>query len=773
MSSIALDDIHGSADALLEGSKELRARRASRRELLAEGASGALFLAAAGVLLAAGGAGPAAPAKAALLVGLYALFSRIRFPVGAGYVFPTQLILVPMLLLLPPATVPLLVAAGLLLAAAGGWARTRTQPERMLFAVSDAWHALGPALVLTAASRSGVGVTTPWVLLLAFLACCLVDILSGVLREAAALGITPQMHILAALRACVADACLAPLGLLAAHAARASFAGVMLVLTLGALLLLIARDRNVHIDQAHRRLELVRRERGRLQSAVRRMGDAFAARLDLDALAQIMLRGSLEALDADGGRLMLSAGEYDRALELVPAPDLAPAMDAATSTASRTQERTQVELGGVWALALPFTVEDESKRQGSICLARREREFQADEVALLAELSQRAQEAAADIVAHQEIRHQALTDPLTELANRRRLHADLDERLTRSPGRPPSLLVIFDLDGFKPYNDTFGHQAGDALLARLGGKLAAAAEDSGGQAYRLGGDEFCVLMDVDPDGLDHHLAAAAEALTESGEQFSIGASYGAVLIPHEAENADQALQLADQRMYAQKHGRSSGAREQLSDVLVHAMRAKHPYLEGHASEVAQLSKAVARRLGARGEQLDEIARAAELHDVGKVGIPDALLDKRGPLTPDEWEFMHQHTILGERILNAAPALRPVARIVRSSHERWDGAGYPDGLSGEEIPLGARIVAVCDAYDAMTTDRSYRAAFSRADALRELRAAAGTQFDPTVVAACLEELEGTPARQDEAELELGVVGEISAHVRDLLGQPASA
>ena len=107
------------------------------------------------------------------------------------------------------------------------------------------------------------------------------------------------------------------------------------------------------------------------------------------------------------------------------------------------------------------------------------------------------------------------------------------------------------------------------------------------------------------------------------------------------------------------------------------------------------------------EQLDELRRAAELHDVGKVGIPDAILDKPGPLDDEEWEFMRQHTVLGERILGAAPALRPVAAIVRSTHERWDGRGYPDGLVGEEIPLGSRIVAACDAYEAMTNDRPYR------------------------------------------------------------------
>jgi HD-GYP domain-containing protein (c-di-GMP phosphodiesterase class II) len=142
----------------------------------------------------------------------------------------------------------------------------------------------------------------------------------------------------------------------------------------------------------------------------------------------------------------------------------------------------------------------------------------------------------------------------------------------------------------------------------------------------------------------------------------------------------------------------------------------------------------------RGEQLDELARAAELHDIGKVGIPDAILDKPDKLNAQEWEFVRQHTILGERILSAAPALRPVAKIVRASHERWDGRGYPDRLSGHEIPLAARVVAVCDAYEAITGERCYRPARSAEVAREELLREAGHQFDPAVVAAFLDELD---------------------------------
>jgi HD-GYP domain-containing protein (c-di-GMP phosphodiesterase class II) len=129
-----------------------------------------------------------------------------------------------------------------------------------------------------------------------------------------------------------------------------------------------------------------------------------------------------------------------------------------------------------------------------------------------------------------------------------------------------------------------------------------------------------------------------------------------------------------------------------------------------------------------------VARAAELHDVGKIAVPDAIIDKPGPLDPVEWSFVRRHPLIGERILLAAPALRPVARLVRSSHERWDGAGYPDGLCGDEIPLGARVVSVCDAFEAMTTDRPYREAISEDEALDELRRCGGSQFDPMVVEA---------------------------------------
>ena len=270
--------------------------------------------------------------------------------------------------------------------------------------------------------------------------------------------------------------------------------------------------------------------------------------------------------------------------------------------------------------------------------------------------------------------------------------------------------MLFDLDGFKRYNDTFGHPAGDVLLARLGSNLERAIKPYG-EAYRIGGDEFCVLVMTGASSAKTIIALASSALSEQGEGFAIKASHGTVMLPHEARDATLALRIADQRMYAQKEDRRSSATRQARDILLQVLHEREPALGNHLKGVAQLAMGVAARMSLIAEELDEVVRAAELHDVGKMAIPDEILRKPGPLTQEEWAFVRRHTVIGERILSAAPAMLPVAKIVRASHEHWDGSGYPDGIAGEEIPLGARIVAVCDAFDAMITSRPYRDARS--------------------------------------------------------------
>jgi two-component system cell cycle response regulator len=289
-------------------------------------------------------------------------------------------------------------------------------------------------------------------------------------------------------------------------------------------------------------------------------------------------------------------------------------------------------------------------------------------------------------------------------------------------GRNEVVFVIFDLDGFKSYNDSFGHPAGDLLLQRLGLALAGAAQPQG-TAFRLGGDEFCVLVPGGAERIEGVLAVGCAALSEQGEGFRITASAGAVVLPVETADPTEALRIADARMYEVKGSRSTSAQRQTHDVLVRVLREGEPGLGDHLRGVALLD----------AEDLDALVRAAELHDIGKIAIPDRVLHKPAPLDAAEWELMRTHTTIGQRILAAAPAMAPVANLVRSSHERWDGGGYPDQLVGEEIPLGARIIFVCDAFEAMTEDRSYREPMNPDEALAELRRCAGTQFDADVVA----------------------------------------
>lgn len=331
-------------------------------------------------------------------------------------------------------------------------------------------------------------------------------------------------------------------------------------------------------------------------------------------------------------------------------------------------------------------------------------------------------------------RQEALTDPLTGLGNRRRLLLALEDVLQSASVRAPWALLLFDLNGFKRYNDTFGHPMGDALLARLGAKLNVAAAPEG-QAFRLGGDEFCVLSPLQSRSLEKVALAAVSALSERGQVFDISTAWAHIILPEEAQETAAAMQLVDERLYADKRGQNrSDAPDQLRDVLVQVMSERQPELSEHHREVGVMALAVGRQMGLRGEDLETMVRAAELHDVGKVAVPEAILEKPSALDPGERVIIERHCEVGERILAASPAMGPVARLVRSSHERYDGSGYPDHQTGQEIPIGARIIAVCDAFHAMTSERPYSHGMGVGDALDELRREAGHQFDPAVVEA---------------------------------------
>ena len=332
------DQSQSATERLLEGSWERRERRASERELVVEAAAAVLFAAACAVLLSVGGSAGLRQGIAALLIIVYALVARIEFPVGTGYVVPTQLILIPMLVMLPPAVVPPAVAIGLLGGSLVDFALGRVPSRRIISAVPDAWHAVGPACVLVIAGSPVIGYAQLPLLVGAFVAGCLVDLITSLLRMRLT-GSMPDLKVQLRVIGLVwaVDASLAPLGFLAALPTRHHGGAILFVLPLVFLLWLLARDRSQRIDQAHGRLKLVEHERERLQSAVRRLGDAFAAKLEVNGLLEILLHGSLEALDAAAGTLHLAGPNGTRGDGTLGTADLSscvPNLAAHTSACS-------------------------------------------------------------------------------------------------------------------------------------------------------------------------------------------------------------------------------------------------------------------------------------------------------------------------------------------------------------------------------------------------------------------------------------------------------
>ena len=302
--------------------------------------------------------------------------------------------------------------------------------------------------------------------------------------------------------------------------------------------------------------------------------------------------------------------------------------------------------------------------------------------------------------------------------------------------------MALDVDDFRRYNAEHGYAAGDALLERLADRLAAAD----GEAFALGADAFALVLEGTPEDLWRRGAAALWAVDPGSGGPELRCSFGVAILTAAGAETAGALATAEDRL-ADQRNRAPSLAERYGELILAILGAHQPETSEHAFDVAALAAGVAARLGVDPLDRGLVRRAAELHDVGKIAIDPTILKKPGRLDEDEWAQMRRHTIIGHDMLLAAPPLRAVAPLVRSSHERWDGGGYPDGLAGEDIPLAARIVAACDAYDAMTTDRCYRRGINAAAARAELEACSGTQFDPAVVAALIAELMEPHRKQD--------------------------
>jgi diguanylate cyclase (GGDEF)-like protein/putative nucleotidyltransferase with HDIG domain len=353
----------------------------------------------------------------------------------------------------------------------------------------------------------------------------------------------------------------------------------------------------------------------------------------------------------------------------------------------------------------------------------------------------------------------ASTDPLTGLANHRAFHEDLARELRRaSRGPMPMSLVMLDLDGLKQVNDVLGHQAGDERLQALATAICT-SQRAGDSAFRVGGDEFAVILPGTRSwGALEFVQRLAIALQCEAPTATVTAGIAEAL---DTRDKDELIREADLALIGAKRINQQAAiysedmhtnvdagiaedehhTRTLANALALAVDAKDSYTRSHCQTVSQLCVVIATELDIHREQLVRVRLAGLLHDVGKIGVPDSILNKPDVLTHNEYEQMKSHSVLGAAIIKAADM--PIeAHWVRHHHERIDGTGYPDGLLGADIPLESRIIHVADAFEAMTSDRPYRKAPGQAYAIDELRRNSGTQFDADVVEALIRRLDPT-------------------------------
>jgi diguanylate cyclase (GGDEF)-like protein len=390
------------------------------------------------------------------------------------------------------------------------------------------------------------------------------------------------------------------------------------------------------------------------------------------------------------------------------------------------------------------------------------REVAAEDLQVLEAIADLAVVACHNAEAYDDIRTAASTDALTGLLNHGAMQVRVREEIARAAREEqPLCCVLIDLDDFKRVNDELGHPAGDELLRRVADALRAEVRPYD-QVARYGGDEFVLILPGTEEQAARTVAERVRMRVRAGAPRGHDGPIGNCSIGvsgwERGMEADDLLAAADRALLLAKRmgkGRvavaNPDAEEELArlqraegspaavQALAAAIDARDDYTHGHSEQVVRLATSVSMLLGLTRETVERIGHAALLHDVGKLAIPFEILRKTGTLDDAEWDVMAQHPVIGEGILRRIPQLAPIAPIVRHEHEHWDGSGYPDGLGGAQIPVGSRIILACDAYVAMITRRPYRRALGRADAVAELRAGAGTQFDPEVVGALLDVL----------------------------------
>jgi len=341
---------------------------------------------------------------------------------------------------------------------------------------------------------------------------------------------------------------------------------------------------------------------------------------------------------------------------------------------------------------------------------------------------------AKDITHQKKIEEQILYlsyhDQLTGLANRRFYEDELKRLDTK--GNLPLTLVMGDVNGLKLINDSFGHTKGDQLLKKAAEILKDACRPDDFIA-RLGGDEFLILLPktdtLEAERIIRHIRELSSSEKVCGLEISI--SFGCATKSSEEEDIREKFIYAEDLMYRNKRSDSTCNRGRTMELVMKTLYKKSDREQLHSIKVSEICKAIASGMGFSEHDANQIKIAGLMHDIGKIEIDEAILNKPEKLNKDEWERMQRHPEIGYRILSSITEFSSIADDILAHHERWDGTGYPRGLKGEESSLNARIIAIADAFDAMTTDRTYGAALSEEAALDEIRRCSGTQFDPAI------------------------------------------
>ncbi len=519
--------------------------------------------------------------------------------------------------------------------------------------------------------------------------------------------------------------------------------------------------------------ELSQREED-FRTAVASLAEAAAGRLPLRQRCAHILEATIRATRAQTGAFFL-AGQPGEPLEAaavrgVPARAFNPAM---LRREGRSHDPVFWRTGGEDEFGLGILLFAGSRELAALLVARRAAPFGFGEVEVLRVLADQAAVVLESARLEAALEEHLREDPGTGLPNYREMEEFLRQRIDRGEGLA---LVLLDIDHFRRLNARLGRPTGDAVLRRLARRVRLAAGPADLVA-RVGGDDLAVVL---PGAGEAPACLAAERLRSAVEEMAWGellepeeritVSAGMAFFPASADNYSSLVQAAEDALFASKllggncvssyqpayaalkeldpaqvQQQLRGGDPQTVRVLAAAVDLRDAYTARHGEAMAALAAAVGRRLGLSAAEQSSLRTACLLHDVGKIGIPDHILGKRGPLSAAERQVMNGHAQMGAELIGNLPALAAARLGVLHHHERWDGQGYPEGLAGEAIPLLARVVAVIDAYEAMTSDRPYRLAMDPAAAVAEMEVHASTQFDPRVVRALLEELAAWEAR----------------------------